>query len=180
MRHLLIASTAALVALTATDAHASVVDATPAGFTVRHVIEVSAPAWSAYQVLTDRIGAWWDPQHTFSGRSANLTIEARPGGCFCEQLPGGGGVRHMTVLYADPGKLLRLTGGLGPLQELAVSGTMTWAFMQQTGNKTTITFTYAVGGYAPGGLAALAPVVDTVLGTQVARLKRLIDTGHAE
>ena len=86
----------------------------------------------------------------------------------------------MTVVYADPGKLLRLTGGLGPLQELAVSGMMTWAFTQQAGNKTTITFTYAVGGYAPGGLAALAPFVDMVLGTQVARLRRLIDTGRAE
>ena len=179
MRHLLISSMAALLALTAGDAHATVVDATAAGFTVRHVVEVSAPTWSAYQTLTDRIGAWWDPQHTFSGRSTNLTIEARPGGCFCEQLPTGGGVRHMTVLYADPGKLLRLTGGLGPLQELAVTGTMTWAFTQ-TGNKTTITFTYAVGGYAPGGLAALAPVVDMVLGAQVTRLKLLIDTGRAQ
>ncbi len=85
----------------------------------------------------------------------------------------------MTVMYADLGKLLRLTGGLGPLQELAVSGTMTWASMQ-TGNKTTITLTYAVGGYAPGGLQALAPAVDAVLGAQVTRLKRLMDTGRAE
>jgi len=53
------------------------------------------------------------------------------------------------------------------------------AFMQ-TGNKTTITLTYAVGGYSPGGLQTLAPAVDAVLGAQVARLKRLIDTGRAE
>ena len=178
MRHLLIAGAAAFVALTATDVRAAVVDVTAAGFTVRHVIEVSARGWSAYQTLTDRIGTWWDPNHTFSGRSTNLTIDARPGGCFCEQLPNGG-VRHMTVMYADPGKLLRLTGGLGPLQELAVSGAMTWAFTQ-AGNKTTITLTYAVGGYSPGGLQTLAPAVDAVLGAQVARLKRLIDTGRAE
>ena len=38
----------------------------------------------------------------------------------------------------------------------------------------------AAGGYAPGGLDALAPVVDMVLGTQVARLKRPIDTGRPE
>jgi len=168
----------ALALLAAAPADAAVVDASAAGFTVRHVVEVSAPGWSAYQTITDRIGTWWDPNHTFSGRSTNLTIDARPGGCFCEQLPQGG-VRHMTVVYADPGKLLRLTGGLGPLQELAVSGTMTWAFVP-TGNKTTITLTYAVGGYAPGGLEAVAPAVDMVLGAQVARLQRLIDTGRAE
>ena len=169
----------ALVVLAAMPARAAVVDASPGGFTVRHVVVVTGPSGSAYQTVTNRVAVWWDPEHTFSGRSTNLTIDARPGGCFCEQLPSGGGVRHMTVLYADEGKLLRLTGGLGPLQELAVSGTMTFAFAQ-SGNRTTITFTYSVGGYAPGGLQALAPVVDMVLGAQVARLKRLIDTGRAE
>jgi hypothetical protein len=56
---------------------------------------------------------------------------------------------------------------------------MTWKFTE-SGTTTTIEMTYTVGGYAPGGLAALAPVVDMVLGTQVARLKRLIDTGRAD
>ena len=104
---------AALFALAFTPSEAAVVDATAGGFTVRHVVDVAAPAWSAYQTVTDRVGVWWDPQHTFSGRSTNLTIDAHPGGCFCEQLPNGGGVRHMTVIYADSGKVLRLTGGLG-------------------------------------------------------------------
>jgi hypothetical protein len=167
------------VVLLGTPARAAVVDSAPGGFTVRHVVEVSGTATAAYRTLTDRIGTWWDPEHTFSGRAANLSIEARPGGCFCEQLPGGGGVRHMTVIYADPGKLLRLTGGLGPLQELAVSGTMTWT-LTQAFNSTMITMTYTAGGYRPGGLDSLAPVVDMVLGTQVTRLKRLIDTGRPE
>lgn len=179
MRLAIALACAGISVLAAMPAPAAVVDSAPGGFTVRHVVEVSAASWSAYQTLTDRISVWWDPEHTFSGRSTNLTLDARPGGCFCEQLPTGGGVRHMTVVYADQGKLLRLTGAIGPLQELAVSATMTWAFTQ-SGNRTAITLTYAVGGYGPGGLQALAPAVDAVLGAQLARLKRLIDTGRVE
>jgi hypothetical protein len=68
--------------------------------------------------------------------------------------------------------MLRLAGGLGPLQELAVSGVMTWALAATPGG-TRIEMTYAVGGYAPGvgRLQQLAPLVDAVLGAQVQRLK---------
>ena len=43
-----------------------------------------------------------------------------------------------------------------------------------------MTLTYNVGGYYPGGLASVAPAVDQVLGSQLARLQRLINTGSAE
>jgi hypothetical protein len=174
-----VAATLAIVMFAQASAQAAVVDAAAGGFTVRHTIEVRSQAVSSYRTVVDRVSAWWQAEHTFSGNAANLSIDARPGGCFCEFLPGGGGVRHLTVVYADAGKLLRLTGGLGPLQALAVDGAMTWKFTE-SGTTTTIEMTYTVGGYAPGGLAALAPVVDMVLGTQVARLKRLIDTGRAD
>jgi hypothetical protein len=168
-----------IVMFAAGPADAAVVDAAAGGFTIRHAIDVHAQSSSAYQTLVERVSAWWQSDHTFSGNAANLSIDARPGGCFCETLPGRGGVRHLTVVYADAGKQLRLTGGLGPLQELAVDGSMTWRFTQ-SGGTTTIEMTYRVAGYAPGGLAAIAPTVDMVLGTQVARLKRLIDLGHAD
>ncbi len=29
-------------------------------------------------------------------------------GCFCERLPNQGGVRHMEVVYLDPGKVLAM------------------------------------------------------------------------
>jgi hypothetical protein len=61
----------------------------------------------------------------------------------------------MTVVYADPGKLLRLTGGLGPLQNLAVTGVMTWK-LTEAGGKTTIEMSYKVGGYMPGA-AGIGP-----------------------
>jgi uncharacterized protein YndB with AHSA1/START domain len=157
-------------------ARADVVDAAPGGFSIRIVVTVAAPATQAYRAAVERVGSWWSPDHTFSGNAANLSIDASPGGCWCEKLASGGGVRHLTVVYADPGKLIRFSGGLGPLQDMAVSGAMQWAFKEADG-RTTIEVTYKVGGYAPGGLEPLAKAVDGVLTLQIQRLKALVDTG---
>jgi uncharacterized protein YndB with AHSA1/START domain len=157
-------------------AYADVVDSTVGGFTVKVTVDVAAPSARVYQALTERIGAWWDAAHTFSGNAANLSIDARAGGCFCERLPGGGGVQHLTVIHADPGKLLRMSGGLGPLQDLAVAGVMSWK-MTETGGRTSLEVTYKVGGYAPGaGVGALAAPVNTVLSAQVSRLAQFVST----
>jgi len=149
-------------------ARADVVDAGAGGFTVKLVRHVAAPPAAVYAtaVAVDR---WWSSDHTFSGDAAKLSIDARPGGCWCEALPGGG-VRHMEVVYAAPGKLLRFTGGLGPLQAMAASGSMTWEFAA-AGDGADVTWTYAVAGYRPGGLDALAVHVDAVLAEQIDRLK---------
>ena len=37
--------------------------------------------------------------------------------------------------------------------------------------------TYSVGGYRQGGLESLAPLVDSVLGAQLARLKNFAEKG---
>lgn len=144
---------------------------------MKTVVDAAAPAARVYQALTDRIGSWWDKDHTFSGNAANLSLDARPGGCFCERLPGGGGVHHLTVLYAEPGKLLRLSGGLGPLQDLAVSGVTSWR-LTESGGKTTVEVTYKISGYVPGtaGVGALAAPVDAVLTAQVRRLAQFVST----
>ena len=47
-------------------------------------------------------------------------------GCWCEKLPNGGGVRHMQVVNVMPGKMLVMTGGLGPLQSMAATGSMSF------------------------------------------------------
>lgn len=149
-------------------AGAEVLDSGPAGFSVRTVVQVARPASAVYSAVT-RIGEWWNGSHTWSGDAKNLSLEARPGGCLCEHLPGGG-VQHMTVVYADQGKVLRLSGGLGPLQPMAVTGVWSWTFTEANG-VTTIEATYVVGGYSKNGLAGLAAVVDQVTGEQVGRLK---------
>jgi len=173
MRHILLA--AGCVLLWSSAVRADVVDSSASGFTVKIAVQVAAPATNVYRALVDRVGAWWDSTHTWSGSASNLSIEAAPGGCFCERLPNGGGVRHMTVVYVDPGKLLRLNGGLGPLQDMAVAGSMTFKLTESAG-KTSLEVTYKVGGYAPGGLESIAKPVDGVLTVQILRLKKFVET----
>ena len=168
-----------LVLLAAGRARAAVVDSTQAGFLVRSEVVVHAAPDSVYRALTGRIGSWWDSEHTFSGDARNLSLDASPGGCFCETLPQGGGVRHLTVVFASPGRLLRLTGALGPLQGFGVAGSMTWT-LTPVPEGTRLRLDYGIGGHLPGGLAALAPAVDEVLGAQFSRLKRFVETGRPD
>jgi hypothetical protein len=155
---------------------AEVIESTPAGFTTKTTAEISAGSGTVYRALTGQVGAWWDPQHTWSGNPRNMTIDPRADGCFCEKLTSGGTVQHMTVTLADPGKTLRLRGALGPLHEQAVIGTMTWT-LTDAGSRTRVEMTYVVGGYMRGGLDSVVRVVDQVLTTQVGRLKRFVEFG---
>ena len=170
---------AVTLAGTATAARAEVVDSEAGGFTVSSVLGVDAPADDVFRAATRQVGTWWHPDHTFSGDAGNLRIEARANGCFCEKLDNGGEVRHLTVVNVEPGRMLRMTGGLGPLQGLAVTGTLTLAFSEEDG-RTQVALTYAVAGYRPGGLAEWAAAVDGVLSDQLARLKRFVETGSPD
>jgi hypothetical protein len=119
-------------------------------------------------------GAWWDKEHTYTGDAKNLSIDARPGGCFCERLPGGGGVEHGRVVNVSPDSLLRLSSALGPLQELGAAGSLTFQ-IAESAKGSTVTMTFAVGGYSPGGLDKLADPVDTVMAHQLQLLKQYME-----
>ncbi len=175
MKHLLI--TAATLALTTTAAHAEVVDAQPNGFQVKRVAVLNAPADKVYAALAQP-SQWWSKDHTWSGSAANLSLAPMAGGCFCEKLPNGGSVMHMTVVYAQPGQALRMFGALGPLQMSGAAGHLGWT-LSETDGKTTLTQTYDVGGYMKGGLDKIAPGVDGVLSEQLDRLKAYVETGKA-
>jgi hypothetical protein len=123
------------------------------------------------------IGDWWSSAHTFSQDAHNLSIDERPMGCFCEKLPNQGFVRHMEVIYLQPGKTLRLSGAIGPLQTMAVSAIAAFNLSPDT-DGTKLEFTYRLGGYNPGGLTQVAPVVDRVWAEQIGRLKNYIETGN--
>jgi len=154
-------------------AHAEVVDSSAAGFTVRTTVTIQAPPDDVYRKFIRNIGDWWNPDHTFSGNSHNLSIEEKAAGCFCEKLPNGGGVRHLEVVNLAPGKSVTFSGGLGPLQALATTGSMTVQFAPVEGG-TKVTVTYAVAGYLPGGMNMLAPPVDGVLAEQFTRFKNYV------
>ena len=157
-------------------AAADVVDRSPSGFTVKTVVTVGASPDRAFRALVDDVGRWWDSSHTFSGDAGNLSIAASPGGCFCETLKNSGGVAHATVNHVIPGELLRMTGALGPLQEHAVTGTLTWQFAP-AGQDATVTLTYSVSGHFPGGFEKIAAPVDQVLSDQLNRLKAYLERG---
>lgn len=154
---------------------AEVVRSTESGFSVTQSVNVTMPPPAAWSALTD-IGRWWDPEHSYSGDARNLTLEPFVGGCFCEKLGMYAGVQHLRVIYAQPPKMLRLAGALGPLQEFAVTGSMTWTIEVASGGSR-ITVTYIAGGYADRPLSQWAPLVDSVLMTQVQRLGKFISTG---
>jgi len=154
-------------------APAAVVDKSPGGFLVSHTATVGATPGQVYTAIVDGVGKWWDSSHTFSGDSKNLSITAKAGGCFCERLPPDGSAQHMTVIHAAPGKLLRMSGALGPMQPSGIVGTLTFE-LKADGANTQINMTYSAGGYFPGGIESLAGPVDQVLGAQLALLKKYL------
>ena len=160
----------------ATTAHAEVLAIGPSGFEIRNEAVVNAPSSRVYAALAQRVGHWWDPAHTYSGDARNMSIEARPGGCFCEEVPGKGAIEHMRVLYVSTDEVFRLSGGLGPLQESGLAGTLTWTLKAEE-DGTRVTQDYRVGGFRVGGFEELAPIVGQVLEIQLQRLKRLVETG---
>ena len=172
-----IAMTAAAAALAfAGAAQAAVTDRSAAGFQVTHTVSVAAAPAKVWDSLM-RPARWWSSAHSWSGDAKNLSMDGD--GCFCEKLKRGA-VRHMTITYAEEDTQLRLFGGLGPLQFTGAAGHLA-VVLKPEGQGTQVTLTYNVGGYAKGGLAeTFAAPVDQVLGEQLARLKKQVETGKPD
>lgn len=165
---------ALLLAGLAPVAQAAVKDQAASGFTVENSEWVPAKPEAAWDALL-AVGRWWPKDHTWWGDASRLRIEAHAGGCFCE-IDGARQAQHMTVVFAEPGKLLRLTGGLGPLQGMGLSGAMEWRLAEENGG-TRITLWYRAGGYTPDDLRMLAPIVDRVQGQQLGGLVEYLRQG---
>jgi len=157
------------LALLAAPAGAAVVGADAHGFELRHTIDVPVPPARALAAFGE-IGAWWSKEHSYSGDAARLSLELRPGGCWCERLDGGGGVEHMRVAIYQPSERIVLTGGLGPLLFEATSGVMAVRAIKTPGGSQLVV-NYRAAGFARGNGSAMAMGVDTVLREQIERLK---------
>ena len=155
--------------LTATPASAEVISAGPNGFEVRHSVNLVIPQVKAYSAFSE-IQNWWSKDHTYSGDASHLSLQLRPGGCFCERLEGGGGIEHLRVTYVQPGERVVLTGSLGPLLYEATAGVMDIKVERIAGGSRII-MDYRAAGFAKGGAAEMAPIVDKVLGEQMKRLR---------
>lgn len=154
-------------------AKAAVIDSTPGGFTLENSEVVPVDADTAWKALVDDVGQWWPADHTWWGDASKLSIQDRVGGCFCE-INGHQQAWHMSVVFVDPGKTLRMTGGLGPLQGMAVSGALEFRLAPVEGGGTRITLWYRAGGYTPDDLSRFAPVVDRVQALQLGGLAKLL------
>lgn len=178
---LLATTVIAILALSATPATAKIVAASDNGFAVRHEAEVTVDPETAYDMLRAP-AKWWNGEHSWTGNAENLYMDAQAGGCFCELIPADesaekrvlrGSVQHMRILYAEPGKMLRLSGALGPLQSEAVTGTLT-IMLKPTAQGTALSFEYVVGGYMRFSVDEIAPAVDGVIGEQLTRLANIV------
>ena len=163
--------------LVAAPVQAEVVARANQSFVVRHSVEVPASPEASWQQLV-RPAQWWSSAHSHSGNAANFSLDARAGGCFCEAWPAGQGkrkgaqmdsVEHARVIFVRRGKLLRMSGALGPLQGEALQATLSFT-IEPAGKGTRITAEYVVGGYMRYPSAQIAPAVDQVLGEQLASL----------
>jgi hypothetical protein len=160
-------------------ASAEVADSAANGFTVKLQLDIAAKPQAVYDRLVHNVGDWWSSKHTFSGDAHNLSIDDKPMGCFCEKLPNGGGARHLDVVYANPGTALVMIGGMGPLQSMAMTGSLSIQ-LAPAGAGTKLAVQYAVTGYFPGGANALATPVDGVVTEQFVRLKNFVENGKPE
>ena len=172
---------AAAAVLVSAPAHAEVTAQADNGFVVQHSVTVSTDPDATFAMLRTP-AKWWDKEHTWTGSADNLYMDSQAGGCFCELIPNEattesgapqrtlrGSVQHMQILYTDPGKLLRLSGALGPLQSEAVTGALSFTLKPVKGG-TRITMEYVVGGYMRMKTGEIAPAVDAVMVAQLSRL----------
>jgi uncharacterized protein YndB with AHSA1/START domain len=157
---------------------AEVVETSADHFVTRDSATVKATPKAAWLALIEPAG-WWDDDHTWSGSAANLSLVPQGGGCFCERIPEregaadiglAGSAQHMTVVMAEPAKVLRMRGGLGPLQSEPVDGVLTVTLQPVAGGQTKLVWEYVVAGHMRYPVAKISASVDTVMSQQLAHL----------
>lgn len=168
----------ALGGLMACNARAEVSEAAADHFLIGFSARVEAPPAKVYAALAE-VARWWSAEHTWSGTAANLSLKAEAGSCFCERWAAGS-AEHGRVVMALENELLRLDAALGPLQERAVNGVLSFSLQAMDDGATRLDVDYRVNASSGGGLEQIAPAVDNVLAMQIDRLLRYIDTGSAD
>ncbi len=162
-------------------AQAEVASAAPGGFMIRAETTAAAAPDRVWRALIQP-RRWWSSEHTYSGDAARMNLQARAGGCWCESWGAGQSVEHGRVVLAmesEGVRTLRMLGGLGPLQDMGVSGVLTFTIAPDPAGAK-ITMTYRVAGDTGLGLDRLAPLVDMVLMEQFGRLSRFTASGSPD
>jgi uncharacterized protein YndB with AHSA1/START domain len=169
---------AALLAMNCAASHAAVLDVQSNGFSIEETVQINATPDKVYAAFIHP-EKWWNSEHSFSQNAANLSLDAKAGGCFCETLPGGGSVEHLMVTYADPARTrITLRGGMGPFVGLAMDGVLSITLKPKDGG-TALVLDNNYGGYIKGGMAQGPQAVDGMMTDVVAHLKFYVENGKS-
>jgi uncharacterized protein YndB with AHSA1/START domain len=168
----------ALLAMTCVASHAAVLDTQPNGFAIEETAHIAAAPDAVYAALIHP-EKWWNSSHSFSQDRANLSLDPKAGGCFCERLPGGGSVQHLVVVDADSAHtVLRLRGAMGPFLGMGVDGALSFS-LKADKDGTALVLDNNVGGYIKGGFGQWPAMADGMMTDLVAHLKTYAETGKA-
>jgi uncharacterized protein YndB with AHSA1/START domain len=166
------AGLATLVSSVAAPACAEIVARSENAFTLSFERTVTASPAAILEAVAQP-ARWWSSAHTYSGDAANITVDLRPGGCWCEALPGGG-VKHGEAVLVWPAQsMVRFEAPFGPLQAMGADAvlTMSWAAIEgQTTRR--LRWTFVVSGPETG---AMADPVHAVMDEQFGRLAAALD-----
>lgn len=177
MKRLLLAAALAIAPLSAVaagPAAAEVSNRSENSFSLTYERAVPASDPAILEAI-GRPAAWWSDAHTYSGDAANISLDLRPGGCWCEALPGGGVKHAETVLVWPAQRLVRFDAPFGPLQSIGADAvlTMTWAEAEGEPGRT-LKWTFVVTG---PGAGAMADAIDGVIAEQFGRLADHLSQG---
>jgi hypothetical protein len=162
---------AALALLAAAPASAEIVSRSENAFTLRFALGLEAPREDIVAAV-GAIPTWWDPDHTYTGDGANLSLAFEPGGCWCERLADGTMFEHARIVSITE-DTVRMNAPLGPLNGKATRADLVWSAGPQVPG-TPVTLEFVVEG---PGVGALAEPVHTVMQQGWSRYVRYIEYG---
>lgn len=163
---------AAALTLTAAPASAEVVSRSADGFVLRFAVGVEAAPEDVVTAVSE-LPQWWDPAHTYTGDSANLSLAFEEGGCWCETLADGTVFEHalVTGITADR---VTMDAALGPLHDRATKAELTFGSGPENRGRL-VTIDFVVEG---PGLGAMADGVNMVMDQAFDRLIHQIEYGE--
>ncbi len=167
MRNIVAAAILASLIVSPSFLRAEIVAASDTHFVLRHEAVSALETAQLWERLI-RPEKWWHPDHTYSGDSANLKLDATAGGLWREDWEGGS-VSHGRVLYVKQGAQLRMEAPFGPLQGLGAYTIWTITISPVEGGSKVM---FDEMSTAPPGtdMAKLAEAVDFVKEEAIQRL----------
>ena len=166
----------AVLVLSAGAASGEVASRSEHAFTLTYERVVPASPEAVLEAI-GRPAAWWSDAHTYSGSAANITVDLRPGGCWCEAWSGGEVKHAEAVLVWPEQRMVRFDAPFGPLREIGADAVLTVSWADSTdGAARVLKWTFVVTG---PGAGAMADPVDGVMAEQFGRLADHLSAGPA-